>query len=144
MTRHPDWERRLNAVVEKHRDLPGEWGVSDCWMLAVEAHEAVTGAGLLPKLRRYKSEKAGYRLFAKHGFATVGEALASVLPEIGRLSAGRGDLGTIERDGVESCGVVTAVGVAVKTLYGSDAGGIVAAQLEYHPLSSLTRAFKVA
>lgn len=143
MTRHPEWERRLNAVVEKHRDLPGAWGFSDCWIMATDAYEAVTGAKLLPKLRRYKSEKAGYRLFAKHGFTAVGEAMASVLPVVGPLSARRGDLGTIKRDGVESCGVVTAVGVAVKTLYGSGEAGVVAAQLEYHPLSSLTRAFKV-
>lgn len=142
MTRHPDWERRLNAVIERHRDAPGEWGVSDCFMLSVEAHEAVTGVKLLPNLRRYRSEKAGYRLFAKHGFTAVGEALASVLEPCGRLSAMRGDLGTIERDGIESCGVVTAMGLAVKTLYGHG-NTITSARLEYHPVTSITRAFRV-
>ncbi|MDF1606948.1 hypothetical protein PZ897_02025 [Hoeflea sp. YIM 152468] len=132
------WEKCLKAIVERHRDLPGQWGVSDCWMLAVEAHEAVTGKKLAPKLRRYKTEKAGYKLFAKHGFTTVGEALAAHLPECPALMAQRGDLGLIERGGLESCGVVTSLGLAVKTLY--DDGSSV---LEYHPVTAMTRAFKV-
>lgn len=133
------WEKALRQTVERHASLPGAWGVSDCWMLAVDAHEAVTGEKLAPKLRRYRTEKAGYRLFAKHGFKTVGEALAAHLPDCPVLMAGRGDLGVIVRNGVESCGVVTSIGVAVKTLY--DDG---TARLEYLPVTALTRAFKVA
>jgi hypothetical protein len=137
------WEKRLKQTVERHRDLPGEWGVSDCWILAMDAHEAVTGKRLAPKLRRYATEAGGYKLFARHGFRTVGEALSAHLPDCPVLMAQRGDLGVIERAGrngelVESCGVVTAIGVAVKTLY--DDG---TSRLEYHPVTSLTRAFKV-
>lgn len=138
------WEKALKLAVEKHRDLPGQWGISDCWMLATDAHEAVTGEILAPKLRGYKTEAAGYKLFARHGFKTVGEALAAHLPSCPVLMAQRGDLGVIERannkgDMVESCGVVTSIGVAVKTLY--DDG---TSQLEYHPITALTRAFKVS
>ncbi|MGJ8570422.1 MAG: DUF6950 family protein [Hoeflea sp.] len=133
------WEKRLKAAVERHRDLPGQWDVSDCWVLARDACKAVTGKDLAPHLRGYKTEKAGYRLFARHGFKTVGEALAAHLPECPVLMAQRGDLGVVERGGLESCGVVTATGVAVKTLY--DDG---TAQLEYHPVTALTRAFKVS
>jgi hypothetical protein len=138
------WEKRLRLAVEHHRDLPGEWGVSDCWMFAVDAYEAVTGEDLAPHLRGYKTEVAGYKLFAKHGFKTVGQALAAHLPECPRLTAGRGDLGVIVRPGsdgadTESCGVVTSIGVAVKTLY--DDGGY---SLDYFPITALTRAFKVS
>ncbi|MBC7280042.1 hypothetical protein [Hoeflea sp.] len=133
------WEKTLNAVLERHRDMPGVWGVSDCWMPAMEAYEAVTGKILAPELRGYTTEREGYRLFARHGFRSVGEALAAHLPECPVLMAGRGDLGVVERigpdgDPVESCCVVTAIGVAVKT----EAG------LAYLPVTSLKRAFRVS
>ena len=116
MSRHPEWERRLEAVIARHALLDGAWGISDCFMFAVDAFEAETARKLLPALRRYRSERAGYKLFRKHGFETVGEALASELETINRFRAGRGDLCTIERDGVEACGLVCADGVRVKAL----------------------------
>ena len=132
------WAKRLKAVVELHRDLPGQWGVSDCWILSCEAYQAVTGEVLAPDLRDYHSEAGGYRLFARHGFGTVGAALAAHLPAVPPLMAQRGDLGTITRGGVESCGVLTALGLAVKTLY-TDGSAV----LEYHPVTAMTAAFKV-
>ena len=127
--------KTLKDVVHFYntRDVPGEWGVSDCWMLACDAYEAVTGGALAPDLRGYDSEKTGYRLFARHGFTTVGEALAAHLPEIPRLMAGRGDLCVVERNGVESCGVVTSIGVAVKTEEG----------LAHLPVTDIKTAFRV-
>jgi len=127
------WEKALKLTVERHASLPGAWGQSDCWMLAVDAYQAVTGEKLAPKLRGYKTEAGGYKLFAKHGFKTVGAALAAHLPAVPTLMAQRGDLGVIERRGIESCGVVTTIGVAVKT----EAG------LTYLPVTELKRAFKV-
>ncbi|MAZ85873.1 MAG: hypothetical protein CML31_05625 [Rhizobiales bacterium] len=133
VTRHLEWEKRLNGVLETYRDLPGDWGVSDCWIMATDAYLAVTGETLLPELRQYRSEKAGYRLFAKHGFTTVGQALASELEAVNRLKAKRGDLCTIERDSVEACGVIMARGVAVKSLTG----------LDFYPLTEIKQAFRV-
>lgn len=144
MTRHPDWERRLNRAVQKHAEMDGQWGKSDCWSLGCDAFRAVTGRALLPHLRRYYSEKSGYRLFRKHGFETVGEALASVLPVRSRLSAMRGDLATIMREGVESCGAVTSLGLAVKTIYGDpETATITRAAVEYFPVTDIHRAFRV-
>lgn len=131
--RHPDWEKRLNAVLERHRDQPGVWGKSDCFVMAMDAHLAVTGRKILSDLRSYKTERGGYRLFAKHGFTTVGLALASVLEKTGRFTCHRGDLCVVERDGVEACGVVSAGGVAVKAQHG----------IEYVSLSDIKTAFKV-
>jgi hypothetical protein len=133
------WEKRLKAAVERHRDMTGAWDVSDCWVLAKDAYKAVTGEDLAPHLSGYKTEAAGYKLFARHGFRTVGEALAAHLPECPVLMAQRGDLGVIKRGGLESCGVVTSNGVAVKTLY--DDGS---SRLEYHQVTALTRAFRVS
>lgn len=138
MTRLPDWDLNLNAVIERHRDMPGAWGQSDCWMLTMEAVEAMTGERILPKLRGYASEKAGYRLFAKHGFGTVKAALESVLGPVGTLMAKRGDIACVSHAGGISCGPVTAIGIAIKTL--DDTG---AAALVYHPQTAAMAAFKV-
>ncbi|TDH35729.1 hypothetical protein E2A64_10355 [Pseudohoeflea suaedae] len=70
--------------------------------------------------------------------------MASTLDPINKLGAKRGDLAVIKRGKIESCGVVTSAGVAVKTLYGeSDATGIEFSSLEYFPLSAIETAFKV-
>jgi len=144
MTRHADWEARLNAALEKHRDLAGAWGFSDCWVMEQDAYFAVTGEKLLPHLSGYKTERGGYKLFAKSGFVTVEQALESVLPSVPPLMAQRGDLAVIEREGVLSCGVVTAIGVAVKTIYGDAETQIIShAALEYHPITKIKSAFRV-
>lgn len=122
--------------------LPGEWGVSDCWMLTMDAIEAVTGEPVLKHLRRYKTEVGGYRLFAKHGFTTVEEALASALQPVGRLSAQRGDVGVIERDGLISSGVFDAEGFVVKTLYG-EGRTVTHSDIRHFPITAVKAAFKV-
>lgn len=148
--RHPEWEGRLNAAVAKHQTLPGAWGVSDCWTLTTDAIEAVTGERILPDLAAYKSEAAGYRVFAKAGFSTVADALASALPPVSIMLAQRGDVGVIERDGVISSGVFTSAGFAVRTIYGSTqivAGKkvevIAGHDLQFFSASAVSQAFQV-
>lgn len=142
LTRVPDWDRALPLVIGKHMALPGEWGVSDCWMLTLDAVEAVTGERIMPHLRRYRTEAGGYRLFAKHGFATVEEALASVLKPVSRLSAQRGDVGVIDRDGLISAGVIDAAGLVVKTLYG-EGKTVTGSDVRHFPVTAVKAAFKV-
>ena len=148
--RHPDWEERLNAVVAKHQAMPGEWGKSDCWTLTMDAIKAVRGKGVLTKLRGYKSEAAGYRVFAKAGFKTVEEALASILEPVAGLMAQRGDVGVIERDGVISSGVFTSAGFAVRTIYGHTetidgkrVETVTGYDLQFFPPSAVKQAFQV-
>ena len=148
--RYPDWEERLNAVVAKHQALPGEWGKSDCWTLTMDAIEAVQGKRILSKLSRYKSEAAGYRVFAKAGFKTVEEALASVMEPVPVLMAQRGDVGVIERDGVISSGVFTSAGFAVRTIYGRTekvdskrVETITGYDLQFLPITAVKQAFQV-
>lgn len=142
LERLADWDRRLPRVIAQHRDAAPAWGASDCWMLMLDGIEAVTGERILPNLRRYKTEAGGYRLFAKHGFTTVEQALASVFQPVGVLSAQRGDVGVIERDGLISCGVFDAEGLAVKTIYG-DAKTIIRGDLRHFPVTQVKTAFKV-
>lgn len=142
LERLADWDRRLPRVVAHHRDAAPAWGASDCWMLMLDGVEAVTGERILPHLRRYKTEVGGYRLFAKHGFKTVEQALASVFDPVGVLSAQRGDVGVIERDGLISCGVFDAEGLAVKTIYG-DRKTIIRGDLRHFPVTQVKAAFKV-
>lgn len=138
-----EWEEALNDALQKHRDLAGAWGVSDCWCLIQDGFAAVTGGSLLPHLSGYTTEKAGFKLFKKHGFATVEDALSSQLTRISPLLAQRGDIGVIERGGVLSCGIFTALGLAVKTLYGDASIGITHAALEYHLITDVKSAFRV-
>ncbi|KAB2872549.1 MAG: hypothetical protein F9K43_07650 [Bauldia sp.] len=142
LTRVPGWDRALPLVIERHMALPGEWGVSDCWTLTMDAIEAVTGERVLKHLRRYRTEAGGYRLFAKHGFATVEEALASVLKPVGRLSAQRGDVGVIDRDGLISAGVIDAEGLVVKTLYG-EGKTVTGSDVRHFPVTAVKASFKV-
>tara|TARA_R110002020_G_scaffold53905_8_gene150496 strand:+ start:24248 stop:24703 length:456 start_codon:yes stop_codon:yes gene_type:complete len=150
MTRVPDWQERLNAVVAKHQAMDGAWGTSDCWTLTMDAVEAVQVKRILSRLSRYKSEAAGYRVFSKAGFNTVEEALASVLEPVPVLMAQRGDVGVIEREGVISSGVFTSAGFAVRTIYGrtDTIDGkrfetVTGADVQFLPISAVKTAFQV-
>lgn len=142
LTRAPGWDRALPLVIGKHMALPGEWGVSDCWMLTLDAVEAVTGTSILPHLRRYRTEAGGYRLFARHGLTTLEQALATVLQPVGRLSAQRGDVGVVERDGLISAGVFDAEGFVIKTLYG-EGKTVTGSDVRHFPVTAVKTAFKV-
>jgi hypothetical protein len=133
-----DWEANLLAVLAHHASQPGAWGKSDCWMMTMEAVEAMTGEKVLPKLRGYKTEAAGYKLFAKHGFTTVQQALEAAFPAVPALMAHRGDSACVARPAGISCGIVTAAGIAVRTLH--DDGS---ATIDYLPITAACAAFKV-
>lgn len=150
--RHPEWERRLNGVVAKHQACAGQWGVSDCWIMTMDAIEAVTGERILLELQKYKSEADGYKVFRKHGYKlTVEEALVKAFGEpIAPLTAMRGDVGVIQRDYAISCGVFTSVGFAVRTIYGRIdhiAGKRIEVMTDYDlqflPISAVARAYQV-
>lgn len=152
MTRHADWEERLNDVVAKHQAMPGEWGKSDCWIMVMDAIEAVTGERILPHLQSYATEAEGYKVFRKAGFKeTVEEALAEALGEpMPPALAQRGDVGVIERDGSVSCGVFTSIGFAVRTIYGRvdriDGKRIEVStgyDIQFLPVTAVARAYKV-
>ncbi|KKX29173.1 hypothetical protein [Rhizobium sp. LC145] len=134
MSRHPDWEIRLNAVVAKHQAMPGEWGKSDCYMIPDDAVEAVIGERMYPAALGYKTEAGAGKKLRRHGFENVAQAFAARFPEIGVLMAQRGDIGVIEREDQFSGGVFTAIGFMTRAHGGP---------VQFLPASAVTRAFKV-
>ena len=133
MTRVPGWEDRLNSVVAKHQALPSQYGVSDCYLIADDGVEAVTGAQMYADVRTYTTPAGAAKLLRKRNFKNVRAAFAAKFAEIGVLSAQRGDIGVVERDGVVSGGLFTAIGFMTRG----------EGSVEFLPLSQVTAAFRV-
>lgn len=130
--RRDDWPERLMEVVDRHAAMPFAYGVSDCWTLAADAIEAMTGerpyAGV-----RYASKAGAARALAKRGFATVEAALAAILPDVPAAMAGRGDVGVVETPDGPAAVVCTGLYFA-----GKGEGG-----LDHVPREFVHRAFGV-
>ena len=113
--RHPDWLKRLNDVVAKHQALPAQYGVSDCYLIADDAVEAVTGSFMHGEAaRRYTSPAGAAKQLRKRGFKSVRDAFAARFTEIPVLLAQRGDIGVYDNNGEISGGVFTSVGFMVR------------------------------
>lgn len=105
------WERRLRLAVEKHVSLPSQYGVSDCYIIADDAVEAVTGERMYRNARRYRTAKGAARVLRRHGFLTVEDAFAARFERIPVSQAQRGDIGVIyQPNGEISGGVFTGSG----------------------------------
>jgi hypothetical protein len=92
------WEDRLLEEVERHGDLPFEYGVSDCITFAVDCAKAITGTDVMEHRRNYENQIGAAKALRREGFNDVGDFLASEFEEIPPALAGRGDLGVIEGD----------------------------------------------
>lgn len=115
MSRIKDWERRLKAAIEKHMALPSQYGLSDCYLIADDAVEAVTGKTMYgASARRYTTPAGAAKQLRKRGFETVEDAFSSRFPSVAPTLAQRGDIGVIERGGEVCGGVFTALGFAVR------------------------------
>jgi len=113
--RHPDWLKRLNDVVAKHQALPAQYGVSDCYLIADDAVEAVTGNLMHgAAARRYKTPAGAGKQLRKRGFCSVRDAFAARFAEIPVLMAQRGDIGVYDNNGETSGGVFTSAGFMVR------------------------------
>ena len=129
------WERALRLVVEKHLALPTQYGVSDCYVIADDAVEAVTGARMFRDARRYRTAKGAARVLRRHGFLTVEDAFADRFAAIPVAQAQRGDIGVIHQgNGEVSGGVFTGAGFFTR---GPGSALVL-------PISAVTRAFRVA
>jgi hypothetical protein len=127
------WEKRLNAVVAKHQLLPSQYGVSDCYLIADDVVEAVTGAFMYPKARAYKTETGAAKQLRKHGFSNVMDAFAAKFEAINPLQAQRGDIGVIEHGGILSGGAFTSIGFMTRGIN----------DVEFVPASAVMAAFRV-
>ncbi|MFC5423051.1 DUF6950 family protein [Bosea eneae] len=84
------WDDRLLAVIERHGAAAYAPGVTDCFMLAMDAAEALTGSR--PYAVGYKSDAGAMRTLRKRGFSSLREAIAAVYPERPAGHWQRGDI----------------------------------------------------
>lgn len=131
--RKDDWENEHVKVIQFHSEQPGQYGISDCYLLADDNVHAITGNYMFPNGRKYKTKQGAAKLLLKHGFKNVEEAFAAKFEEVAPILAQRGDIGVIERDGEICGGVFTALGFAVR---GED-------RLYYMSVYDVKTAFKV-
>ena len=113
MQRLEGWEDRMLAVVAAHQARPYEAGRSDCFVMAMECVEAVTGERPFADVS-YSTDLGAARALRRRGFADLGEAMASLFPAVPRAFAHRGDIALIPVEagfGV-ALGVVCAGGIA--------------------------------
>lgn len=128
-----DWEKKLKLAIEKHSSLPSTYGVSDCYIIADDAVEAVTGKRMFANARNYKTAKGAAKKLMARGFLTVEDAFAAKFPRIPVAMAQRGDIGVIYRDGEVTGGVFTGIGFMTR-----DADHVV-----FLPISHVAHAFRV-
>ena len=93
--RHPQWEPRLNAVVQEWqgRDYAHVWG-GDCVAFVLAAIEAVSGERLaFDGARPYRSAAGQARWLRDMGWRNLDDAADACLgPRIAPLQAHRGDV----------------------------------------------------
>lgn len=126
------WERQLKLVIEKHSQLPSQYGISDCYMLPDDVVLAITGERMFNAIV-YTNEIGAAKMLLQHGFKTVEDAFAATFERVAVSLAQRGDIGvTVSND--EICGgVFTSHGFVTRD----------ATKLAHVPLSSIKSAFKV-
>lgn len=134
MARIRNWPEVLRRVIDRHRDLPFQYGLSDCFRLPMDCVLAMTGRDPLAHLQGYENEIGAAKVLRRHGLETVGDAFASAFAEIPVMRMGRGDIAVVDQAG-DVCGCVC-VGDA---LVGKarDAG------IVFLPRSAAARAFMV-
>lgn len=132
MPRLKGWEKTLKAVIVKHLALPSKYGVSDCYLIADDSVEAVSGERMFSDVE-YTNEIGAAKALLARGFNTVEDAFRSKFEEISPSLAHRGDIGVVEDNGEICGGVFTALGFMTRT-------NTVAVFL---PVSRVKSAFKV-
>ncbi|MBD3785629.1 MAG: hypothetical protein IE922_01485 [Sphingomonadales bacterium] len=101
LTRVDNWRAAFAAEVERLRRLPFAWGTHDCGVgLAGNLTLALTGVDVAAPWRgRYTTQAGALRVLRNDGFSTLGDLVASVLPEHDHRSRARvGDVGAIEAE----------------------------------------------
>jgi len=128
-----DWESRLKLAIQRHMELPSAYGVSDCYIIADDAVEAVTGKRMYSRARNYKTAKGAAKRLLAHGFQTVEDAFAAKFARVPVMLAQRGDIGVVYRGGEVIGGVFTGIGFITRD---KD-------HMTILPFAEVTHAFKV-
>lgn len=111
LTRHPDWQLRLETFARERRALPFAWGSNDCVLFAADAVQALTGVRLCPELRGHASVRDGLAIMRRLGgvraIATraLGEPVAPAFARVGDVVA----FATGKREGLGICNGFTII-----------------------------------
>jgi len=130
MKRSDNWESKLFSFLKNRSTLPMEWGKTDCFLLAVDSLQVITGVDcdqLDPKnpfRGKYRTMRSAYRILKRYPGRDVSgmfQFFANILrlPVVSYAFAGRGDIALLnvesEIGGVrEVIGVVTGRDIAVQ------------------------------
>ena len=91
MTRFPDWQMHLDALVYERSGRPFAWGGNDCALWAADCVLAITGHDLAADLRSHRTAREALRTIRAAGglFAIASRALG---PATGVHNAQAGDV----------------------------------------------------
>ena len=100
LVRRPDWRARFEAALDEIKAHPFAWGTHDCGpSFAGRLVLAVTGVDLAAQYAgTYSNEEEALAIIHGAGFTTLGEMVASMLPEIHPSQARIGDVAAIAVD----------------------------------------------
>jgi hypothetical protein len=113
--RREGWERRLLAVIEAARAKPYALGEHDCFRLACQTVEALTGVDRWPEFAGYRTRREAMRKLAEHGstFEAAGDWFFGA-PRVDVRLARRGDICCVQTvDGEKHLGVCLGAEVAL-------------------------------
>lgn len=133
-TRLEGWETRLFEAVAPHLSAPFAYGKSDCFMLAMDALQAVTGADPYGDHRgAYSTAPGAAKQLARRGFTTLEDAMDALCSRVAPSMAQRGDIASL----LSSDGPALAVVVGGSLVSKGEAGVII------HPLWVAMNAWRV-
>lgn len=93
MTRLPNWEIRLQRVIDEFRQVPFEWGKHDCGLFAARVLLEITGQDALnPYKGRYKTEQEAMNMVMQEFGSLEALACHHLGEPIAPLKACRGDI----------------------------------------------------
>lgn len=107
------WESRLADVIHVHSVNGYEPGKYDCFRMAQQAIEAITG-DLVYRGVRYNSDRTALRQMMRRGFSTLGDAMRAVLLARERGRQKRGDIAVLLSDHGDTLGIVYGATIVVK------------------------------
>jgi hypothetical protein len=110
MTRHKDWEQRLNRCIAEAKTRSFAWGEFDCARWVCEVIEALTGKDCYADFRgSYRSIYSAVRVVKPYG--SIAELAAAVASQFGLVEiplnlAGRGDVVLVHENKYDSLAIV--------------------------------------
>jgi hypothetical protein len=137
VVRRGDWHSRLNAFIDGVKRKPFDWTANNCGEhFAAGAVLAMTDEDIAAKWRgRYSTSTAAIRMMKKDGFSSLGDMVASVLPEVHPSQAKLGDIASVPVDGPFGASLGVVNGEVILVL-GEQSMGVV-------PLARAERVFAV-